>query len=264
MAFDIQLFRDNLKSDVASPSNYEVVIEREPNTLLYKVSNHFPSVMKFRCDSCSLPSKALKYTTQTTYGPPRKVAYSAQYEDTSFSFIATDSMVEKEYFSLWQNSVVDNDIYNGNGNTNSVTYYDDYIGTIVINYYDKSGNLAYRVTFEEAYPIVVNQTELSWISQNDYMRINVILGYKYFTEERFTNNTPMNKMVGVDPVIAKESTKVSTNNVNPVRRTTAPQEKSPSKPTNNHEIVKQVNEIAKNRGILPRGYNPNLPTVPKN
>lgn len=184
MAFNINSFRGSFTSgEVANPTNYEVFITRKPN-VLQNTSSEFDRTAQFRCETCSLPSKSMKFTERVTYGASRKIAYASQYDDVSFSFIATDSMSEKEYFALWQKYIVDNDSDSGLENTNSVTYYDDYIGEIRIAFYDKSGKNSYEVILKEAYPIAVQETPLSWNSNNEYVRITVNIAYRSFIERK--------------------------------------------------------------------------------
>lgn len=194
-----------MKEEVANPTNYEVEILREPYVLknILGVGNNFADVVKYRCETCSLPTRALKYVNQTIYGPPRKVAFSSDYQDVSFSFMATDSMKEKEYFALWQTGIVNNDVNNpyANENINNVTYYDDYIGEIAIKVYKKNGSESYRVTFYEAYPIVVQETPLSWNSNNDYIRVTVMIAYKYFVEERYESSSVANRVISTNPSV---------------------------------------------------------------
>lgn len=211
MAFDINQFRASLRSEVANPTNFEVAITREPNSMSAfaratggLVENDFANIVKFRCESCSLPSKAFKVTNMSSYGPPNKVVYATEYSDTSFTFIATDDMPEKEYLALWQESIVNNDNQNGGYNTNNITYYEDYIGEITITYFSKAGVPTYRITFVECYPVLMNETPMSWHSNNDYIKVSVNLTYKYFIEERlFVGDLPLNRLpdVGGDPTL---------------------------------------------------------------
>jgi hypothetical protein len=182
MAFDITKFRSSLTSDVANPTNYEVEIYKEPDTLLTE-GYEFPKIIKFRCETCALPAKNMKSVDRMTYGPVRRVAYSADYTPVTFSFIATDSMKEKEYFEIWQRSIVDN-TESADSTIHDVAYYDDYIGEIWIKYYDKSGRNTYLTKLKEAYPISVQETPLSWNSNNEYIRITVTMMYRLFEEER--------------------------------------------------------------------------------
>jgi len=201
MPFNIVDFRNSLTKDVANPTNYEVTITREPNTMLFGVGplgSEFPQTINFRCETCSLPSKNFKIGNMTSYGPPIKVAYAAEYSDTTFTFIATEDMPEKSYLYNWQNSIIDNHAMTGGFNTNNVTYYDEYIGEIEINYFDKGGENTYRITFFECYPVFVHETPMSWNSNNEYVRITVNLTYKYFIEEQIVGGVALPPVSIVD------------------------------------------------------------------
>jgi hypothetical protein len=209
MAFSITEFRASLGygGEPANPTNYEVEITQQPRSLALQgggFANSFPYTMRFRCESCSLPSKNMKVGTMTSYGPPIKVVYATEYSDTSFTFIATDNMEEKEYLALWQQSIINND-FTGGFEQNNVTYYEDYIGVITITHFNKIGEPTYRVTFHECFPVLVQETPMSWNSNNDYIRVTINLTYKYFVEERlFLGGVAWNRWTGAVQTVGND------------------------------------------------------------
>lgn len=185
MTFNISQFRHSFKNgEPASPANYEIQVFKNPQALvdtseltnniqtIKNIDNNFQKSVKFRCQSCSLPGKQLNTLERNTYGPTRKVASSSVYQDVIFSFIVGDDFNEKRYFNIWHNQIVNN--INGN----NVAYYDDYVGQIFITTYGKDGFPNYKILLEEAYPISVDEIPLSWDSSNDYVRINVTIAYR--------------------------------------------------------------------------------------
>lgn len=183
--FNINDFRSSFVLEPANPTNYEVLITKGP-PIMVEVGGaiNFANTLRYRCESCAIPSKSLLFANRKTYGPNRKVAYGAEYRDVSFSFIVSDNMQEKEYFDIWQRMIVDNDEVSGGITTHDASYYDDYIGEIEIRYYEKGGKNTYKIVLMEAYPIEVQEVPLSWTSNNEYMRVTVTLAYRDFYEER--------------------------------------------------------------------------------
>lgn len=208
MAFDINQFRSSFKDfEPASPTNYEVIIGREPviignQYVNLQVESSTPDSINlkklettaralddmartliYRCESCSLPSRDLVATNAITYGAPKKMVSGSVYNNVSFSYIVSDNMREKHYFYEWQKSILNNNVREDIGGINDVGYYDSYVGDIDIKSYSKFGDGVYRTTLIDAYPISVQEVQLGWNNTNDYIRVNVVMAYRYFTEE---------------------------------------------------------------------------------
>lgn len=186
MAFNISDFRNSFKNgEPASPTNYEVTVYRKPRILTVTSTNQTPSIsnvdierdLKYRCITCSMPGKALNTSERSTYGPTRKIANSAMYQDVVFSYIVSDNMGELQYFNEWLNSIVYNTEITG-ASVNDVAYYDDYVGEVFITQYNKSGIPTRKIKLIEAYPIFVNEIPLGWEMNNDYIKIEVTFAYR--------------------------------------------------------------------------------------
>lgn len=188
MAFNISQFRHSFKNgEPASPANYEIEIHKNPQSLLdnnannntlqrvVHVNDKFERNVKFRCQNATLPGKQITTSERSTYGPVRKIASNIIYQDVVLSFIVADDFNEKIYFNIWLEQILDS------LNSNSVAYYDDYVGQIFVTTYGKDGLANYKVLLEEAYPIAVDEIPLSWDSSNDYIRMNVTIAYRKWT-----------------------------------------------------------------------------------
>lgn len=188
MAFNIQDFRNSFRDgEPASPTNYEVQIIQQPRILVITEDNlqmRLPNIdierdIKYRCIACTLPGKLLNTTERSTYGPNRKIANSAMYQDINFSFIVSDTMSELGYFTQWLNTIVSNTVLEGTS-THDVAYYDDYIGSLSITQYNKSGVATRKIQLKEAYPININEISLGWEQNNDYIKVDVTMAYKHW------------------------------------------------------------------------------------
>jgi hypothetical protein len=196
MAFNITNFRSSFENyEPASPTNYEVTVVRPPR--LYILSNTDTSTesnfsfqdlnledkLKYRCISCSLPGKMMSTTERATYGPTRKVATGAVYQDVVFSFIVSDSMEESNYFNNWQQAIVYNNSDEGRF-SNDVAYYDDYIGTLNIRQFSKNGgDPILTIQLLECYPISVEEIPIGWEMNNEFIKVNVTMAYRNWKSE---------------------------------------------------------------------------------
>jgi hypothetical protein len=187
MAFSIDKFRSSfLKSgEPASPANYEVEIFRKVPDLVVNTITGAPKsvdltledLLKYRCISCSLPGKMLTTVERSTYGPNRKIATSAFYEDVMFSFIISDNSAELNYFHNWMN-LVTNNIEAFGVSVNDVAYYDDYVTDTFITQFTKAGKPSRKIKLEESYPINIQSVPMGWEMSNDIMKVDVTMAYR--------------------------------------------------------------------------------------
>lgn len=221
MPFNVAEFNAELNSSgFARPSHFEAWILAGP---LSSGTNSFSNIlsqyglsdgMRFRIESVNLPGRNLITLDQNYYGPTRALPYRAAQQPVSLSVILSSDMREREVFMKWQDFMVGHyrSTYDGNryrGMFDS-RYYDDGIGTIAIvqyglpvngnllefaaasfglgdfvNYLSENAIAHNTIYLEEAYPISVNDIQMSW-ADDGYARMNVEIRYRYSTE---TNQT---------------------------------------------------------------------------
>jgi len=173
------------KSGVAKASHFEVQITGAGDSSLEES-------MMARIESVELPGRSLMTAEHkfTNYGPINKVPYGGQtYGDLSMSIILSEDMREKEYFEVWQDSIVNTGAFETGGNRFSARgysqskyntkYFDDYLGTVIIRQYGSAGDLRSIHTLNEAYPIVINPISMAW-SQDEVARLSVSLAYRNY------------------------------------------------------------------------------------
>lgn len=183
MAFSIDKFRSSFgQFEPAAPTNYEISIIRQPKLMLVNGGtlmddNNVENVFKYRCIACSIPGKMMNVSERLTYGPNRRIVTNSAYQDVTFSLIVSDDMKEKQYFTSWHDSIVNNAV-SDNVYTHDVEYYNNYVGTVSIVQFKKDGNPSLAVILEEAYPISVEEIPLGWEMNNDFIRINVTMAYR--------------------------------------------------------------------------------------
>lgn len=185
MPFNLKKFRSSFDVEPASPAYYEVSVIRRPISLAFKQEdNKAEDNLVYRCISCSLPGKTLNTTDRQTYGISRRIVTSSAYQDVRFTFIVSDDKSELSYFSRWQTYIVDNTLTDG-VDTHAAEYYDNYIGQVAINHFDRQNNTIYSVNLLEAYPIDVEEIPLGWDNTNDFVKVTVTMAYRTYEVIKF-------------------------------------------------------------------------------
>jgi hypothetical protein len=155
-------------TDIAKPSYFDVTIN-VPTAINTPGSARQLNV---RCESAELPSRTLITYDLKTYGPTEKFPYQNSYNDVTMTFIVQDDMYEKQFFDNWLNFISSTNDFN-------FKYKTDYCTDIQIIQYDQTGVETYGVNLRDAYPIAVNQLDLSW-SADGYHKVTVVFAYTYW------------------------------------------------------------------------------------
>ena len=169
MAGNINDFKSSFTKDIARTNKFDVNINI-PLTLIPYVSS--AKSLKYRCENAQLPGRTFATTEQETYGPIEKFPYLTSYNDIDLTFIIEDDMNQKVFFDAWLNYI--NPQYN-----NNFRYKSDYSTVITINQYDVTNELSYSVDLIDAYPISMNQMDLSW-GDDGYHKLSVTFAYTYW------------------------------------------------------------------------------------
>lgn len=95
-----------------------------------------------RIESVNMPGRNLFTMDQNYYGPIRTIPYRASYQPVTLTVIMSEDMYERDFFLNWQDQII-------GGRRNDTTtrqdegkhdpyFYDDYVGSIEINFYAES------------------------------------------------------------------------------------------------------------------------------
>jgi hypothetical protein len=207
MPFNIANFNADIsRSGIASTSQFEAWIIGGPGSH-YGISgilqqSGLSEGMRFRIEAVNMPGRQLQTLDQNYYGPVRRVPFRFSSQPVTLSVILSKDMREREVFMKWQ------DFFTGHYRTNAGRgtmpgmfdgkYYNDGIGTIdIIQYSYPNNNGGYGfyfqsdgndyevqnvITLEEAYPVNVNDIQLSW-NDEGYGKLQVEIQYRYAIEE---------------------------------------------------------------------------------
>jgi hypothetical protein len=169
--------------------------------------------MRFRIESLNMPGRTLTTLDQNYHGPSRAIPYRFTQQPVSLSIILSKDMREREVFMKWQDYLIGHSRNDINGNLGGIApfdsrYYYDGVGTIQIRQYSYPlGTTQYKSTYNqegadtqklpgqsatqaagpgyelqtyinllEAYPIAVNDIQLSW-GDEGYAKLQVEIRY---------------------------------------------------------------------------------------
>jgi hypothetical protein len=174
------------KSGVAKGSHFEVQL-----VLPAELSSMDTRELMYRADSVELPGRSLMTMEHRfgNYGPLNKIPYGQMYSESSISFILSEDMREKEFFEVWQNSIIQtgafeqrgtqSDFYGYSQSQFNPRYFDDYAGSIIIRQYGSGGQLRSIHTLVECYPIIMSPITMSW-SDDAIAKMNVQFSYRNY------------------------------------------------------------------------------------
>ena len=165
-------------SGVAKTSDFQVLISPPPG-----LNQSYPRELMYRAETVELPGRTIATIEHrfTNYGPLNKVAYGAMYQDVSISFILSEDMREKVYFEQWQQLMADT-APTALGNFNA-KYFNDYVGTIEIQQFSRTGDLKTTHVLNQAYPIVINAVSMGW-AEDQIARMTVQMAMRYYEVKR--------------------------------------------------------------------------------
>ena len=147
--------------------------------------------LMFRSVSASLPGVTMRTTDINRYGIGvyEKMPYSANYTDTSLTFICDRYSNVYNFWYLWFNyvfgtngNVTNSNVYgsystSGVGNAGrsfyTAEYKDNYSSTVTIRVYDTEGNVSMVFNLYKAYPVTINDTPLNWTDNNNMVKLTV-------------------------------------------------------------------------------------------
>ena len=132
--------------------------------------------IQLRCESVTLPGRNLSTTGDTNvHGPLREVVNNVNYADSvSMVFQASADLRERVFFEKWQYIAFNQETWN-------VGYYNDYAsGSVDIYLLDKNNQRKYGLKLMECFPKSIAQTDLSYASNNEIIKISIDMNFRYW------------------------------------------------------------------------------------
>lgn len=199
MAFNVNSFRSSFFSEgePLSPAHFEVrfglpsVFLSNNSGLKLANSQSISELLSKRCESTSIPGRETQTVERFVQGISRNIASGYTNSRISMTFIVSSHGAERNIFSVWQ------DLITSPETSHLVSFYDTYTTNADIIQYDKQGNEILKVTLIELYPVAIQDIELNWNSQNEYMRVTVDFNYRYWVDAK---NSELKKNDVVDSI----------------------------------------------------------------
>ena len=168
--YDFQQFNAAIAKGNAKANRFEAWINL-PTAL--GVSRPVQDDLNIRIESVSFPGKNIRTTSNDNiYGPAHEIAQGVTYgEELTVTFLLQNNHHQRLIFNSWQDLIVSPTTYN-------VSYYNDYISTMLIFQYDEADKKCAGVIVKEVFPKTVNAIELSNTTTNEFIRATVGFSFK--------------------------------------------------------------------------------------
>lgn len=153
------------------------------------------SNLRFLCSSATIPGISTLFSDvrRQGYGPLERRANGVVFPNVDAVFFIDNRNTVLRFFHRWMQNIVQ---YNGDGSEVGMTsnfsmpyevgYYDDYVTTITIYFYDATGGSGFnirRIQLREAFPVSVGDVGLNWASADEVANMAVSFTYRYFSTD---------------------------------------------------------------------------------
>lgn len=204
--FKIQEFTSSLGSKgVARTNRYTVVISlpQELTNWLGRNGGGDPRELSLRADSVEWPGYSyLTYdtTSRVGYGAAEVSPYAPLFDSVTFTFIADRNLDMYKIFYAWNNLIINTrnrgqSLYFSDSTSISdsnrqkpyeLSYKDDYVAnTMQIFMYDTEGAKKMEAVLYRAYPLLLPKIDLSWASENEFLRLPIQFSYSDFEVKHY-------------------------------------------------------------------------------
>jgi hypothetical protein len=171
-----------VKNYPAKPYLYEVRIYggNNPST------DSTPELM-LNCSAVNVPGTNISFTQFKKYGigSLQNVPTGRSYTELNMTFYETEHEKERKYFSEWQDRIY-------NKTNKRFGFYSDYVKTISISQFNKSGDKTFECKIFEAFPSNISPLDKSYASGETVPQFNVNMQYFEIEEIYFNKKTGLN------------------------------------------------------------------------
>ena len=146
--------------------------------------------ISFRCDSISMPGRALRTQVNANiYGPQHEMTQGVVFSPVQASFYCGSDMAERYFFEEWQK-------ISYNPRTYNINYYKEYTGRVEIYHLNEQDERQYGIVLTEVFPKTISEQQYSHGTTNTIQKVTVEFAYRYWrnlgTEpERGTNDSKL-------------------------------------------------------------------------
>lgn len=144
--------------------------------------------INLKCHTVSMPMRSLSTMEFKSNSTLFKVPLGTSYDPISLTFYADGNMDSREYFELWQSSVM-------NFGNNTLNFYNEYVSDVKIYMQNESGADVYGIILFECFPISIGMVDVSYASTNMPLNIQIMLSYKSWVPMSNSNSENFNRTI---------------------------------------------------------------------
>lgn len=180
--------KTNLFEVIVTPPRlrFDQKITQERTTpMLTNPASYATSVLRFKAEATEFPGRNIKTSDYVIANQPvEKIGYGFTYADFQLTIACSENLSEKVFFEQWQEAVTNASERGENLFTSN--YYDNYVGQVELRQYSQIGTIIYACKLKNAYPVMINATNVAWAEQNQEFKINVTMAYQSWKRTKWT------------------------------------------------------------------------------
>jgi hypothetical protein len=158
------------RSGLANPNRFKISI-----TPLSGLDLNDHRDLDLYCESTSIPGRQILTADYQVNRHSEKKPNGYSNEDINLTFNLTNDYYIRDIFNKWTNFIINRDTY-------SAGFRKDYATDILISQLDKNDRVVYEAKLIDAYPVTVQNIELSHTSTDSVSKLNVTMTYYDFEE----------------------------------------------------------------------------------
>lgn len=179
--FSVDAFRASFADGIASPALFRFRLVGLPVFMQgLGVNQNVISLLPMRVRRSVLPDLALQTNPVSYYGVPSKFPYENSTGNLNLEVISSGNLWEREFFTAWQNYIIDYGTPNQNP-TFDVAYYNDYVTSAELDVFNSEGEVVTTFLFSEVYPMTLTAVDMDWGSKDQPLIFSVELAYSYWS-----------------------------------------------------------------------------------
>lgn len=142
--------------------------------------------INIKCHMATFPQRSLQTFDFRSNSVPFRIPYATSYDPITLSFYADGNMDTREYFELWQSSVM-------NFGNNTLNFYNEYVSDVKLFLQNERETDTYGIMLYECYPMNIGMFDVSYAASSSVLNIVVTLAYKSWLPLSNSNASSFNR-----------------------------------------------------------------------
>ena len=129
--------------------------------------------VSLRLAQVQMPGRNIRtVTNDNIYGPTHEVAQGLTFaEEITCVFYLSNDHAEKQFFTDWQDTIVDQKTYN-------LSYYNEYVTTMLVHQLDRNDVITSTVEIRDIFPKTISVLDYGQATNNDILRLTVGFAFR--------------------------------------------------------------------------------------